>query len=289
MTFQASAAIYDRHVGRYARQLSAALIEAAGIDRRDRVLDVGCGPGGLTRALAELVGREERGRGRPVRAVCRRMPRTGSGCRRPARRGRNASLPRRPVAVLSQLVVNFLSEPQAGLREMSRVARPNGVVVGCVWDYAEGMTMLPAFWDAAPEIDPSAPDEGRTMRFWQTRRAGCPLGIDVRRGRRRRAPRGDDLRGLRRLLVPVPARHRAVGGVLRLARPGAPGRTPRSVLPPPRLADRGLHPQRPRLVRAREYLAKRDDALSLGPGADERDLDAECLLDEVGIRAGRIR
>jgi ubiquinone/menaquinone biosynthesis C-methylase UbiE len=58
MTFQASAAIYDRQVGRYSPQLSAALIEAAGIDRRDRVLDVGCGPGGLTRALAELVGPE---------------------------------------------------------------------------------------------------------------------------------------------------------------------------------------------------------------------------------------
>ncbi len=27
------------------------------------------------------------------------------------------------------------------------------------------MTTLRAFWDAAVEIDPSAPDEGRTMRF----------------------------------------------------------------------------------------------------------------------------
>ena len=35
-----------------------------------------------------------------------------------------------------------------------------------VWDYAGGMTMLRAFWDAALEkLDPDAPDEGRTMRF----------------------------------------------------------------------------------------------------------------------------
>jgi hypothetical protein len=27
------------------------------------------------------------------------------------------------------------------------------------------MTMLRAFWDAALELDPNAPDEGRTMRF----------------------------------------------------------------------------------------------------------------------------
>jgi ubiquinone/menaquinone biosynthesis C-methylase UbiE len=56
VSFEADAAIYDRHVGRYAAQLSAALIGAARVARGDRVLDVGCGPGGLTLALADLVG-----------------------------------------------------------------------------------------------------------------------------------------------------------------------------------------------------------------------------------------
>jgi hypothetical protein len=46
---------------------------------------------------------------------------------------------------------------------MRRVARRT--VTSCTWDYADGMTMLRAFWDAALEIDPDAPDEGRTMRF----------------------------------------------------------------------------------------------------------------------------
>ena len=45
---------------------------------------------------------------------------------------------------LSQLVVNFLSDPEGGLREMARVTRPGGVVAGCVWDYGGGMTMLRA-------------------------------------------------------------------------------------------------------------------------------------------------
>ena len=48
---------------------------------------------------------------------------------------------------LSQLVVNFLSDPEGGLREMARVTRPGGVVAGCVWDYGGGMTMLRAFWE----------------------------------------------------------------------------------------------------------------------------------------------
>ena len=46
---------------------------------------------------------------------------------------------------------------------MRRVARRT--VAACVWDYAGGMTMLRAFWDAALELDPDAPDEGRTMRY----------------------------------------------------------------------------------------------------------------------------
>jgi SAM-dependent methyltransferase len=66
-------------------------------------------------------------------------------------------------AVLSQLVVNFLADPVAGVSEMRRVGR--GTVAACVWDYAAGMTMLRAFWDAARELDPDAPDEAETMRL----------------------------------------------------------------------------------------------------------------------------
>ena len=44
-------------------------------------------------------------------------------------------------AVLSQLVVNFMRDPEAGVREMARVARPGSVVASCVWDYAGEMTL----------------------------------------------------------------------------------------------------------------------------------------------------
>jgi hypothetical protein len=65
--------------------------------------------------------------------------------------------------VLSQLVVNFMTDARAGVAEMRRVARRT--VTSCVWDYAGEMAMLRAFWDAALGLDPNAPDEGRTMRY----------------------------------------------------------------------------------------------------------------------------
>jgi ubiquinone/menaquinone biosynthesis C-methylase UbiE len=55
-TFRASADGYDRQVGRYGPQLAEALIDFAGIEPGVRVLDVGCGPGALTVALANRLG-----------------------------------------------------------------------------------------------------------------------------------------------------------------------------------------------------------------------------------------
>lgn len=66
---------------------------------------------------------------------------------------------------LAQLVLHFVSDPGRAATEMARVARPGGSVAACVWDFADGMELLRAFWDAALSIDPNAPDEARTLRF----------------------------------------------------------------------------------------------------------------------------
>jgi SAM-dependent methyltransferase len=167
--FRGPAEVYDRFVGRYSPRLAAAMCEAAGVRSGQRALDVGCGSGALTAALADRLGAETVAAVDPsepfVEAARTRVP----GARIVV--GSAESLPFADDefdATLSQLVVNFLDDPDQGLREMARVTRSGGVVAGCVWDYAGEMTMLRAFWDAAAALDREAThssDERTTMRF----------------------------------------------------------------------------------------------------------------------------
>jgi SAM-dependent methyltransferase len=166
-TFRTSTGDYDRHVGRYGPPLALALIDFARVAPPMRALDVGCGPGALTTALVERLGAENVSGvdpSEPFVETCRaRLPGVELAVA-PAE-----SLPFADDAfdvALSQLVVNFMSDAEAGVREMARVTRPGGVVASCVWDYAGEMTLLRAFWDAAREIDPeraAAADEGIVM------------------------------------------------------------------------------------------------------------------------------
>src|SRR5262249_28018634 len=57
---------------------------------------------------------------------------------------------------LAQLVVHFMDDAVAGLREMGRVA---GTVAACVWDMSPGEGPLGVFWRAVQDIDPSAVNE----------------------------------------------------------------------------------------------------------------------------------
>jgi SAM-dependent methyltransferase len=166
VTFAASRAAYDTYMGRYANRLAPRLIAFAGVRPADRVLDVGCGPGALTEALGDVVGSEH------VAAVEPSEPFAAAAAERvPAadvQVGAAESLPW-PVdtfdVALSQLVVNFMSDADAGVAEMRRVVRPGGTVASCTWDYSGGMTMLRTFFDAALSLDPETPDEARTMRY----------------------------------------------------------------------------------------------------------------------------
>jgi SAM-dependent methyltransferase len=166
MSFEVAAESYDRYMGRYSRELAPRLIEFAGVSPGMQVLDVGCGAGALTEALARRVGAERVAAADPSRPLV-------SAARE---RVRGADVREAPAetlpwpddsfdAVLSQLVLNFMADARAGVGEMRRVARPGAVLASCTWEYSAGMRMLRVFWDAALALDPDAPDEGRTMRF----------------------------------------------------------------------------------------------------------------------------
>jgi SAM-dependent methyltransferase len=167
--FMGPAEVYDRFVGRYSPALARAMCGAARVQPGQCAVDVGCGSGALVAELAARLGADH------VVGLDPSEPFVEAArARVPGARIVVASAESLPLAdgefdaTLSQLVVNFLADPEQGLREMSRVTRAGGVVAGCVWDYGGGMTMLRTFWEAAVALDPEGAEpliEAHTMRF----------------------------------------------------------------------------------------------------------------------------
>jgi SAM-dependent methyltransferase len=155
VSFQVSAAAYGAFMGRFSEPLAPLFADAAGVTPGVTALDVGCGPGALTAELVTRLGASA------VHAVDPSDPFVGAVRQRlPAvdvRLGRAESLPLPDDAVdvaLAQLVVHFMRDPVAGLREMGRVVRPGGTVAACVWDHAGGAGPLALFWDGVRTLDP---------------------------------------------------------------------------------------------------------------------------------------
>jgi SAM-dependent methyltransferase len=151
---------YDRYMGRYSAPLSPPFADFAGVESGQRVVDVGCGTGALTAELVRRLGPSNVTAVDPsepfVAAVAERFPEVVT------QRAAAEDLPFADDsfdAALAQLVVHFLTDPVAGLRELERVTRPDGVVAACVWDFT-GEGPLDVFWAAAQALDPGV--EGET-------------------------------------------------------------------------------------------------------------------------------
>jgi SAM-dependent methyltransferase len=162
VSFAVAADAYDRFMGRYSVPLAAPFVDFAGIANEQEVLDVGCGPGALTAELVERFGPSAVSAVDPsesfVAAARERFPEVT------VRHGAAEELPF-PTdtfdAALAQLVVHFMGDPVAGLREMGRVTREGGVVAACVWDHAGGTGPLSPFWEAAREAGGKPDDESQ--------------------------------------------------------------------------------------------------------------------------------
>jgi ubiquinone/menaquinone biosynthesis C-methylase UbiE len=165
VSFTASGDAYDRFMGRYSRELAPRLVTFAGVADGMRALDVGCGSGLLTSALADRLGAANVAAADPSETLL-----AACAARVPDADVRQAPAEELPWpdasfdAVLSQLVLNFVADADAAVAEMRRVAVPGAILASCTWDYAGGMRMLRTFWDAAAERDPRAPVESN-MRY----------------------------------------------------------------------------------------------------------------------------
>ncbi len=162
MSFAVAAEAYDSFMGRYSTPLAPLFADFAHISQGQNVLDVGAGPGALTAALVGRVGSAA------VTAVDPSEPFVGAlRERQPDVVVQQAAAENLPFedetfdAVLAQLVVHFMTDPVAGLREMHRVAVPGGIVAANVWDHGGGHGPLSLYWDAVREMDPSSEGESQ--------------------------------------------------------------------------------------------------------------------------------
>ena len=160
MSFAVSAQAYDRFMGRYSVPLGPLFVDLARVASGQRALDVGCGPGALTEELVARLGA-----GNVVAVDPSESFVAAARERYPGVEVVEATAEELPFAddrfdvALAQLVVHFMADPVAGLREMTRVTRPGGIVAAAVWDHRGGGGPLSLFWRVARELDASVRDE----------------------------------------------------------------------------------------------------------------------------------
>ena len=155
-------------MGRWSRSLAAEAVAWLKPPPGLRWLDIGCGTGALSAALlnaaepASLVGLD------PSLAYVRMAQERHPDPRATFAVGDSTALDLPDGAVdrvVSGLVLNFVPDQDAALREIRRVLVPGGVAAAYVWNYADGMAMLLHFWDVAVAENPAASAFAERTRF----------------------------------------------------------------------------------------------------------------------------
>ena len=158
---------YEQYIGRWSRRVAPLFLSWLATGTSKRWVDVGCGTGALSAAIldncnpATVTGIE------PSEGFLR-LARENLDDRVAFLAGSAEAIPIEDEAadiVVSGLVLNFVPNLPAALREMARVVSVGGTVGAYVWDYADKMEVIKSFWDAAVVLDPSAEDMHEGTRF----------------------------------------------------------------------------------------------------------------------------
>jgi SAM-dependent methyltransferase len=166
-TYHASdGAAYDLWLGRWTRKLAEPFLDFAQFPDDGDLLDVGCGTGVLTFAMAERwPGRRITGvdLAAPFIAYARSSRRgeqpefeVGDACALPYGEGQFAG-------AAAQFVLMFIPRPELAMQEMRRVTRRGGRIGTALWDLRGGLVFERILWDTAASIDPGA----RAVRDWR--------------------------------------------------------------------------------------------------------------------------
>jgi SAM-dependent methyltransferase len=164
----ANSAAYEAYIGRWSRRVARTFLPWLDVAPGQRWLDVGCGSGALVQAVLDHAQpRAIKGIDRSPDAV-RWLRETIDQPQASFDVADAQALPFESEAydvTVSGLVLNFLPDPSAGVREMVRVTRNGGAVAAYVWDYAEQMQLISYFWEAAVALDPTVRDRNQSERF----------------------------------------------------------------------------------------------------------------------------
>ena len=159
---------YEQYVGRWSRKVASELVRWLAPAPGLAWADVGCGTGALAATiLTSCAPASVRGIDLSASFVAQARQRITTP-RAVFETGDATHLPWEPHVydvTVSGLVLNFVPDPEAMVREMVRVTKPGGRVAAYVWDYAGGMQMIRHFWDAATAVNPSDARLDQAERF----------------------------------------------------------------------------------------------------------------------------
>lgn len=160
---------YEQYVGRWSRRVAPLFLSWLRIPAGRRWLDVGCGTGALSATILDQCSPKSITGVEPSEGFLGKAAELLGG-RASLHRGSAAEIPLEKGEVdvaVSGLVLNFVPDRNAGMKEMTRVTARGGTIAAYVWDYAEKMEFMRYFWDAAVELDPGAAkmDEGKRFPF----------------------------------------------------------------------------------------------------------------------------
>jgi len=154
---------YEQLMGRWSQRLAPPFINFAGIADGEKILDVGCGTGSLTFALAKAADLGEIAAIDYSPVFVAEAIRRNTDPRIKIRQGDACALPFERGAfdrALALLVLHFVPEAGKAIGEMRRVVRSGGVVAAAVWDHLGGMSGMRMMVDTVAVLS----EGGRQLR-----------------------------------------------------------------------------------------------------------------------------